>query len=50
MHRRIMSAVARTLRPEPTDQPTVHFHSDGPAGQPAPCFDSRCPRPQLELP
>lgn len=49
MTRRILSAVARTLRHRPhTD--TVHFHNDGPAGQPAPCFDDeRCTRPQLDL-
>jgi hypothetical protein len=49
MARRLLSAVTRTLsaaRPRPDD---VHFHSDGPAGQPAPCFDARCNRPRREL-
>jgi hypothetical protein len=26
----------------------VHFHQ-GPQGQPAPCFDGRCPLPRLSV-
>ena len=26
----------------------VHFHQ-GPQGQPAPCFDERCPNPRLSV-
>jgi hypothetical protein len=26
----------------------VHFHQ-GPQGQPAPCFDERCPNPRLSI-
>jgi hypothetical protein len=48
MTRRILSAVARTLRHRPSPD-AVHFHNDGPAGQPAPCFDhERCMRPRLD--
>jgi hypothetical protein len=48
MPRRILSAVARNLRP--TAAPDIHFHNDGPNGQPVPCFDGeQCGRPSLEL-
>jgi hypothetical protein len=47
MTRRILSAVARTISgAASTAHDTVHFHND--AGQPAPCFDARCARPQLD--
>lgn len=49
MARRIMSAVARTLRAGATRHDDVHFHNDGPTGRPAPCFDARCPRPRLDV-
>jgi hypothetical protein len=47
MARRILSAVTRTLR-TPSD-PHVHFHNDGSTSQPAPCFDSGCTRPRLDV-
>jgi hypothetical protein len=48
MPRRILSAVARTLRP--ADTADVHFHNDGPSDHPVPCFDGhRCARPSLDL-
>ncbi len=48
MPRRILSAVARTLRPAVT--PEVHFHNDGPSDRPVPCFDGHaCGRPTLDL-
>jgi hypothetical protein len=28
--------------------PAVHFHQ-GPQGQPAPCFEERCPNPRLSV-
>lgn len=30
------------------DHGDVHFHQ-GPQGQPAPCFDARCPNPRLSV-
>jgi hypothetical protein len=35
----------RPNRSAPTE---VHFHQ-GPQGQPAPCFDERCPNPRLSV-
>ena len=52
MPQRLLSAVLRTLRTRPDDdhiEPGVHFHRDGPAGQPVPCFSDRCPRPRLDV-
>lgn len=49
---RLLSAVLQTLRALPVDdrpETAVHFHSDGPAGQPAPCFTERCARPRLDV-
>jgi hypothetical protein len=31
-----------------TNQADVHFHQ-GPQGEPAPCFDERCPNPRLAV-
>ena len=50
MARRLLSAVARTLRPatpNPTARHTddVHFHNE--TGRPTPCFDDVCPRPKF---
>ena len=36
------------LRASATPAPGVHFHQ-GPQGQPAPCFDERCPNPRLSV-
>ncbi|HWV88118.1 MAG TPA: hypothetical protein VNZ62_21915 [Capillimicrobium sp.] len=52
MPQRLLSAVLQTLRALPVDdrpETAVHFHSDGPAGQPAPCFTERCARPRLDV-
>jgi len=46
MTRRLLSAVTRTLRVARATTEPVHFHND--AGRPAPCFDARCVRPQLD--
>jgi hypothetical protein len=52
-----MTATARTIqrirgrlpRLAAEHQPAdVHFHQ-GPQGQPAPCFDARCPNPRLSV-
>jgi hypothetical protein len=32
----------------PRPEPHVHFHQ-GPAGEPAPCFDEACMRPRLNV-
>jgi hypothetical protein len=47
MHRTIRD---RLLRRPSRDAAThaVHFHQ-GPQGQPAPCFDERCPNPRLSV-
>jgi hypothetical protein len=35
--------------PEPRrPEPPVHFHQ-GPAGEPAPCFDEACMRPRMTV-
>jgi hypothetical protein len=48
MTRRILTAVARTLRPAAV--PDVHFHNDGSGHHPVPCFDGpHCGRPSLDL-
>jgi hypothetical protein len=48
MPKRILSAVARTLRLDDTTD--VHFHNDGPTDRPVPCFDGHgCGRPSLDL-
>jgi hypothetical protein len=46
MHRTIRDRLRR--RPGRTAAPEVHFHQ-GPQGQPAPCFDERCPNPRLSI-
>jgi hypothetical protein len=46
MHRSIRDRLRR--RPSRTTSPDVHFHQ-GPQGQPAPCFDERCPNPRLSI-
>jgi hypothetical protein len=33
---------------KPANTTEVHFHQ-GPQGQPAPCFDERCPNPRLSV-
>jgi hypothetical protein len=53
-----MTAIGRTIQrsirgriPRLATQPEapqVHFHQ-GPQGQPAPCFDARCPNPRLSV-
>ena len=45
----IRSIRDRIRRLAADDQPeAVHFHQ-GPQGQPAPCFDARCPSPRLDV-
>jgi hypothetical protein len=56
--RKAMTAIGRTIQrtirgriPRLASQPEttlVHFHQ-GPQGQPAPCFDDRCPNPRLSV-
>jgi hypothetical protein len=46
MHRSIRDRLRR--RSGRTATPGVHFHQ-GPQGQPAPCFDERCPNPRLSV-
>jgi hypothetical protein len=47
MTRRLLSAVARSLSGvSDAAHDAVHFHNE--SGQPAPCFDARCARPQLD--
>jgi hypothetical protein len=46
MHRTIRSRLRR--RASRGTSPEVHFHQ-GPQGQPAPCFDERCPNPRLSV-
>ncbi len=36
------------LAAQQDETPAVHFHQ-GPQGQPAPCFDQRCPNPRLSV-
>ena len=43
---RHLQAVLGLLRRERREGPHVHFHQ-GSHGQPAPCFDERCPNPRL---
>jgi hypothetical protein len=42
--------IRERLRRKPSHgtAPQVHFHQ-GPQGQPAPCFDERCPNPRLSV-
>jgi hypothetical protein len=47
MTRRIIEALARTLRARPTDD-LVHFHQ-GATGDPAACYDTRCSSPRLTV-
>ncbi len=47
MTRRLLGAVTRALRGEPTTN-DVHFHQ-GTHGQPAVCFTRSCDRPQLDV-
>ena len=42
--RAALHAATRGGRPEPP----VHFHQ-GPAGEPAPCFDEACMRPRMTV-
>ena len=46
----IHRTIRESLRLRTSGQPThgVHFHQ-GPQGQPAPCFDERCPNPRLSV-
>jgi hypothetical protein len=46
MHRTIRDRLLRRTSRGVT--PDVHFHQ-GPQGQPAPCFDERCPQPRLSI-
>jgi hypothetical protein len=45
-----LAAIRARLRQHGSDQANqhVHFHQ-GPQGQPAPCFDDRCPNPRLSV-
>ena len=48
-----MATTLRTIRDRirtfaADDETHVHFHQ-GPQGQPAPCFDSRCSSPRLSV-
>ena len=36
------------LAAQQDETPAVHFHQ-GPQGQPAPCFEERCPNPRLSV-
>ena len=36
------------LHTSPNGTTGVHFHQ-GPQGQPAPCFDERCPNPRMSI-
>jgi hypothetical protein len=47
MAQRILSAVRHAFRDGNRRTHDVHFHN-GPAGQPAPCFDARCSSPRLD--
>jgi hypothetical protein len=47
MARRILAAFSRLLLPaDPAE--AVHFHT-GAEGQPAACYDARCPNPRLQV-
>ena len=47
MATRIIGAVMRAVRTE-RPRSSVHFHR-GADGRPAPCFESRCGRPHLDV-
>jgi hypothetical protein len=46
MTRRILDAL-RSIVAEPSSEAAVHFHGDGPNGEPAVCYDAHCARPAL---
>ncbi len=46
MNHRLVAALTRAIARTSDSTPTVHFHQDGAV---APCFDSRCDRPRLEV-
>jgi hypothetical protein len=46
MHRTILDRLR--VRGTTTQAEEVHFHQ-GPQGEPAPCFDDRCPNPRLAV-
>ena len=48
MTKDLVAALVRSLRTNRPSPPEVHFHS-GPAGDPAPCFEAACARPQLSV-
>jgi hypothetical protein len=48
MTRRILAALNRAMFAEPGHSEDVHFHQ-GPHGQPAPCYDTRCSSPRLDV-
>ena len=47
-HRRKAVRDSLRLRASGVQAMGVHFHQ-GPQGQPAPCFDERCPNPRLSV-
>jgi hypothetical protein len=48
MTRRILAALNRALFAESKHSDEVHFHQ-GSHGQPAPCYDTRCTSPRLDV-
>jgi hypothetical protein len=46
MARSILTAIQRVLLADPAE--TVHFHA-GAMGQPAACYDAKCPNPRLDV-
>jgi len=48
MTKDLVAALVRSLRAGRQSEPEVHFHS-GPTGDPAPCFEAACARPQLSV-
>jgi hypothetical protein len=48
MTRRILAALNRALLADPRPWEEIHFHQ-GPHGQPAPCYDTRCRSPRLDV-
>lgn len=47
MAQRFLSRIRHALRDGDNGTHEVHFHN-GPEGQPAPCFNSRCSSPRLD--
>jgi hypothetical protein len=45
---RVIHSIRDRLRKLGEQEDPVHFHQ-GPQGQPAPCFDDRCPNPRLSV-